>query len=259
MPRFLVRPEAISGDRVLFDAEETHHLARVLRLGPGDLVRALDGRGAELTVRLIAVEPRAASGAVVGRALVAAESSLELTLAQGVPRGDRMEAIVRMATELGATCIAPLLTARTVVRLDEAAGRAGRHRRWQRVARESAKQSGRAVVPAVEAPRALPEWLVARPRADLLVCLWEGERRALDEVLPPGPVHTAAVVVGPEGGLSEGEVEALVAAGAVRARLGPRILRTETAGPVGLALLQARYGDLTRVPMDRGVAPEISP
>jgi 16S rRNA (uracil1498-N3)-methyltransferase len=259
MPRFRVRPEAVRGDRVVFDAEETRHLARVLRLGPGDLVRALDGLGAELTVRLTAVEPRAASGTVVGRALVDAESPLELTLAQGVPRGDRMESIVRMATELGAICIAPLLTARTVVRLHEPDGRAARHRRWQRVAQEAAKQCGRAVVPAVEPPRALPEWLAARRPADLLVCLWEGEGRTLDEALPPGPVGGAPRQVGPAGGLTPSEVEALAGAGAVLARLGPRILRTETAGPVGLALLQARYGDLGGAPIEPDASREIRP
>jgi 16S rRNA (uracil1498-N3)-methyltransferase len=257
MPRFRVRPEAIRGDRVVFDAEETRHLARVLRLGPGDLVRALDGLGAELMVRLTAVEPRAAWGTVVGRALVPAESPLELTLAQGVPRGDRMELVVRMATELGVTGIAPLLTARTVVRLHDPDSRAVRRRRWQRVAQEAAKQCGRAMVPAVDVPRALPEWLATRPPVDLLVCLWEGEGRALDEALPPGPVRGAALVVGPEGGLSESELDALAAAGAVLARLGPRVLRTETAGAVGLALLQARFGDLAGGPVERRDSQEI--
>jgi 16S rRNA (uracil1498-N3)-methyltransferase len=258
MPRFRVRPEAVRGDHVVFDAAETRHLARVLRLRPGDLVWALDGRGAELTVRLTAVEPRAAAGTVIGRAIVAAESPLDLTLAQGVPRGDRMESIVRMATELGAVRIAPLLTARTVVRLDDAPGRAARRERWQRVAQEGAKQCGRAVIPVVEEPRRLPEWLAARRHADLFVCLWEGERRLLDEALPPGPVRDAALVVGPEGGLSDAEVETLVGAGAMAARLGPRILRAETAGLAGLALLQARYGDLTgaaRPPRDGAVEP----
>jgi len=244
MPRFRVRPEAVRGDEVVFDADETHHLARVLRLGPGDLVYALDGCGAELTVRLTAVEPRAAAGAVIGRETLAAESPLELTLAQAVPRGGRMESIVRMATELGVTRIAPLLTARTVVRLEDQALRSARRARWQRVAQEGAKQSGRAVVPAVEELQALAAWVAGRRQADLLVCFWEGARRPLDEALPAGPVTGAALIVGPEGGLSEREVEVVVEAGGVVAGLGPRILRTETAGPVGLTLLQARYGDL---------------
>lgn len=256
MTRFRVRPEAIDGDLVTFDVEETRHLARVLRLGAGDLVRALDGRGLELTVRLTAVGPRSAAGTVVDRTVPLTESPLRLTLAQGIARGDKMESVIRMATELGAIRIAPLVTARTVVRRPPGSWQA-KWQRWQRVAQEGAKQCGRAVVPVVEEPRPLDLWLAQAGSTELLVCLWEEARQALAEVLPPDRVSSAALVVGPEGGLDEAEVETLRRGGAAVAGLGPRILRTETAGPVGLALLQARYGDLMatgsrRRPLARG-------
>jgi 16S rRNA (uracil1498-N3)-methyltransferase len=112
------------------------------------------------------------------------------------------------------------------------------------VAREAAKQSGRAVVPAITAPVALGAWLAARDPAGLLVCLWERESAPLAERLPAARPARATVVVGPEGGLAEEEVAGLEAAGAIVAGLGPRVLRTETAGPVAVALLQARWGDL---------------
>jgi 16S rRNA (uracil1498-N3)-methyltransferase len=242
--RFHIRPEAVRGDVVTFDPEETHHLARVLRLGRGDLVKALDGRGTELTVRITSVEGRRAVGNVLDRAPVTTESPLALALAQGIPKGDRMESIIRMATELGVVRVIPLVTARTVVRRDRE-GWEARAQRWRRVAAEAAKQCGRAIVPGMDMPRALAGWPGRECAAHgLVVCLWEAERRALAEVLPPGPISRAMLVVGPEGGLAEHEVDALRSAGAVVAGLGPRILRTETAGPVGLALLQARYGDL---------------
>jgi 16S rRNA (uracil1498-N3)-methyltransferase len=164
-------------------------------------------------------------------------------LAQGLPRGDKMDGIVRMATELGAARIEPLLTARAVARPDAARGR-GRRLRWERIAREAAKQCGRAVVPGIGEPTALADWLTARAGGGLLVCLWEGETRPLAAQLPAERPDAATLVVGPEGGLTGDEVASLRGAGAVVAGLGPRILRTETAGPVGLALLQARYGDL---------------
>jgi len=242
MARVRVRAQAIRGDRAIFDAAETRHLVRVLRLRAGDVVHAFDGDGLELTVRLTAVDPRGAAGIVIERFRAGCESPLRLTLVQGVPKGEKMDGILRMATELGVEAIAPLLVARTVVRLD-AAGWTARRARWQRVAKESAKQCGRAVVPTVEEPRSLSDWLSARSPG-LLVCLWEGDRRAVVEALPAGPVRTAALVIGPEGGLDEGEVDTLREAGAVVGGLGPRILRSETAGPVGLALLQVRYGDL---------------
>lgn len=242
-----MRAEAVQGARVTFDAQETRHLARVLRLRPGDVLRVVDGSGDELTVRLTRVEARRAEGELLGRQPRPSESPLQLTLAQGLPKGDKMEAIIRMATELGVARVVPVITERTVVRADATRG-AGRLLRWQRVAREAAKQCGRTVIPEVTPSRALAEWLGDGSPEGLLLCLWEDERACLADRLPPAPVAAATLVVGPEGGLAADEVECLTEAGAVVASLGPRLLRTETAGPVGLALLQAHYGDLVAAP-----------
>jgi 16S rRNA (uracil1498-N3)-methyltransferase len=233
-----VRPEAVSGTRVVLDAEEARHLRRVLRLRVGDLVRALDGRGRELTVRLTALGSRSAEGQILDSTTPARESPLHLTLAQGLPKADKLDTIIRMCTELGVAAVVPLLTSRAVP-----VG-AGRLARWERVAREAAKQSGRAVVPAISAPLSLGAWLAAREPTGLLVCLWERETSPLADRLPVARPAHAVVVVGPEGGLADEEVGSLEAAGAVVAGLGPRVLRTETAGPVAVALLQARWGDL---------------
>ena len=243
MTRFLIRHEGIAGERVTFDAEETRHLTRVLRLGPGDIVEAFDGIGNVVTVRLESASGRLACGTLLAREALQSESPLRLTLAQSIPKGDKMEGIIRMATELGAARVVPLVTARTVVRVEP--GRPGpRLSRWQRVAKEAAKQSGRALISEVTPPQSLAAWIAARETDGLLVCLWEDAPESLGPQLPPRPVSRATVVVGPEGGLERAEADALRAAGAVVGGLGPRILRTETAGPVGLAILQARYGDL---------------
>ncbi|MBI3028497.1 MAG: 16S rRNA (uracil(1498)-N(3))-methyltransferase [Candidatus Rokubacteria bacterium] len=246
MTRFHVRPEAVEADRVLFDEQETRHLSRVLRLRPGDSVQVVDGRGTEFTVRLESIEGRTAAGTILTRSSSVTESPLAVTLAQGIPKGDKMEWIVRTVTELGVVRVLPLVTERTIVRLEPGRWR-DRARRWQRVAKEAAKQCGRAVIPTVEAPRPLQEFAGAAPAADLRLCLWEGERRGLSEILDDaarGPVASVLLAVGPEGGLAAREVETLVAQGFTSAGLGPRILRTETAGPVGVALLQGRFGDV---------------
>jgi 16S rRNA (uracil1498-N3)-methyltransferase len=241
--RFHLAAGAVHGDRVAFDAAAAHHLGRVLRAAVGDVVQAVDAGGVLLSVRLTGIAARRAEGLVVGRAPLATESPLSLTLVQAIPKGDKMEAIIRMTTELGVTRVIPLLTARTVVRLEPARW-GSRLARWQRVAREAAQQSGRAAVPAIEAPRELATWR-RDPEADgLLICFWEEERRGLESRLPAGPCPRATVVVGPEGGFTADEVGGLRDAGALVASLGPRLLRTETAGAVAVALLQARYGDL---------------
>jgi 16S rRNA (uracil1498-N3)-methyltransferase len=243
MARFFVRPEAIDGGRVRFDALEARHLGRVLRLGPGDIVLAIDGQGRQLTVRLLDVGARAAEGVILEDEALDTESALDLTLGQSIPKGDRMETVIRMATELGVRRVVPLVTARTVMRV-EGEGHDERLRRWRRIAREAAKQCGRAAIPEVSPPAALAAWLAGLRGEGLLVCLWEGERVGIAERLPEPPVTRATLVIGPEGGLAPEEVDALRGAGAVVGGLGPRILRTDTAGPVGVALLQARYGDL---------------
>jgi 16S rRNA (uracil1498-N3)-methyltransferase len=243
MRRFTLPPEQLADGRVTFDAGESRHLTRVLRLRPGDTVVATDGAGRDYTVRLESLG-QPATGTVLGEAAVAVASPLAITLIQGVPKGDKMEAIVRAATELGVVRVQPALCERTIVRLETSRWR-DRARRWQRVAREAAKQSGRAVIPEVEPPRPLGEWLASGAPADLALCLWEGEGARLGGVLAAVTApRSALVVVGPEGGLARAEVERAREHGFVVTSLGPRILRTETAGPAIVAVLQSRFGDL---------------
>ena len=243
MRRFTLPPEQLAGGRVTFDAGESRHLARVLRLRPGDSVIATDGAGRDYTVRLESVG-EAATGTVIAEAAGVAASPLAVTLIQGVPKGDKMEAIVRAATELGVARVRPALCERTIVRLEASRWRE-RARRWQRIAREAAKQCGRAVIPEVETPRPLGEWLALGEQADLALCLWEGGGTPLAAVLAAAVAPRSVVlVIGPEGGLAATEVEAARAQGFTVASLGPRILRTETAGPALVAIVQSRFGDL---------------
>jgi len=243
MRRFTLQPEQLAGGRVTFDAAESRHLARVLRLRPGNTVVATDGAGRDYTVRLESLGD-AAVGTVLGEAAGVAASPLSITLIQGVPKGDKMEAIVRAVTELGVARVQPALCERTIVRLEASRWR-DRARRWQRVAREAAKQSGRAMIPEVETPRPLGDWLAAAAPADLALCLWERNGASLGGVLAACEFpRSALVLVGPEGGLAGEEVERAGAHGLGVVSLGQRILRTETAGPAIVAILQSRFGDL---------------
>jgi len=257
--RFTIPPERIRNGRVVFDRDESRHLARVLRLRAGDTVLAADGAGREYTVRLETVGDEA-TGTVLGVGTNEHESPVRITLIQSVPKGDKMESIVRASTELGVARIVPVLTVRTIVTLEAGRWR-DRARRWQRVAKEAAKQCGRAVVPAVDVPRPLDDLLELGEAADLKLCLWEGARGAaagqgggqarllgttLAASLPPALPGGSRIhlLVGPEGGLAPEEVENARARGWAIVGAGPRILRTETAGPAIIAVLQARFGDL---------------
>lgn len=244
MRRFAIAPERIVDGRVTFDAPESRHLARALRLRPGDTVVASDGAGHDYTVRLDTVGARA-TGTVLGMTTRATESPLAVTLLQGLPKGDKLDGIVRAATELGVARVQPVVTARTVVRLTAGDG-ARRTQRWQRVAREAAKQCGRAVVPDVAPPAPLSSCLDLARDTDLALCLWEQEAPALDSLLDVPTPRRMALLIGPEGGLEPAEVAAARAAGWRVASLGGRILRTETAAPAMLAVLQSRFGDLGR-------------
>jgi 16S rRNA (uracil1498-N3)-methyltransferase len=215
-------------------------------LEPGDLVLAVDGHGHDYTIRLESLGDTA-TGTVLGMAISRAESPLAITLIQGVPKGDKMEAIIRACAELGVARLAPALTARTIVRLEPSRWRE-RARRWQRVARETAKQCGRAILPEVETPRPLVEWLEPPAPGELALCLWEGSAPPLGEIVntAAAPPPRIRVVIGPEGGLAREEVELSRARGFSVVSLGPRILRTETAGPAIVAILQFAFGDLGR-------------
>jgi 16S rRNA (uracil1498-N3)-methyltransferase len=257
--RFTIAPERIRDGRVVFDRDESRHLARVLRLRSGDTVLAADGAGREYTVRLETIGDEA-TGTVLAVGANDRESPLQITLVQSVPKGDKMETIVRASTELGVVRIVPVLTERTIVTLEPSRWRE-RARRWQRVAKEAAKQCRRAVVPAVDTPRSLSAALDLVDAADLRLCLWEGAgggaggegggkarllgttlAASLPPALPAG--SGVAVLVGPEGGLAWKEVEEARQRGWMIVGVGPRILRTETAGPAIVAVLQARFGDL---------------
>ena len=245
--RFAIAPDQRQGDQVTFDREESRHLARVLRLTPGDTVVAVDGSGRDYTVRLDTVAAEV-TGTIVDVAIRDSESPFAITLVQGLPKGDKLETVIRAATELGVARIAPVSTARAVVRL-EPARVAARMTRWERVAREAAKQCGRSRLPVIEAPRPLADWLGEPVEADTLrLCLWEDERAPLAGVLSALMTTPARAIaaVGPEGGLTRDEAELARRAGWHVVGFGPRLLRTETAGPALVAALQFRFGDLGR-------------
>lgn len=230
------------GGELSLPAQAGEHVARVLRLTAGDPLTLFNGDGNDYPACILAVGKREVIVRVESRQPLHNESPLSLTLAQGVARGEKMDLIVQKATELGVARIVPLLTERSEVKLD-AARAEKRLAHWRAVAASACEQSGRARVPALEPTQPLQAWLdgLAGDGALRLALLPEATRQA--GALRFGEAG-GLLVVGPEGGLGERDVAALDAAGFDGLRLGPRILRTETAGLAALAALQALHGDL---------------
>lgn len=219
-----------------------NHVVRVLRLGAGDVIAVFDGQGEEYGGRIQSVRRGEVRIELAEQRANACDSPLRLTLAQAVARGERMDWVVQKAVELGATRIVGVLTERSVVRLDAAQARS-KHRHWQGVAAAACEQSGRARLAEIPAPVALEDWLAGLPGGGLRVLPSPEAAQGL-EALPVASSGEVLVLVGPEGGLTEREVSSALAHGFRPVRLGPRVLRTETAAVVALALLQQRYGDL---------------
>jgi len=217
------------------------HLLRVLRLRVGDACTLFNGDGNDYPATLQAVHGKIAECTVLGVEPVDNESPLRLELAQGIARGEKMDLILQKATELGVSAIHPLFTERTEVKLDpERAGKRMQH--WRGVIASACEQSGRARLPLLAEPRALAEFLADNAEDGLRLLLDPLGSERLSALSPPGGGRVV-LLVGPEGGLGERDRVPARNAGYLGLRLGPRILRTETAGLAAIAALQSRLGD----------------
>lgn len=236
-------PAALQPDTQLsLDGERTRYIGRVLRLRAGDTLSVFNGEQGEFAATVIAIGRDAAVLETGPRVATAVESPFRLHLVQGISRGERMDLVVQKATELGVKRISPVLTAHGVVKLDEA--RASKRRQhWQRIAESACEQSGRIRPPRIDGAVPLRQWLGERtPQADTDVVLHPRAQTMFTSLATPAT--KLCLLVGPEGGLSDGEVAAAEVAGFLPVSLGPRVLRTETAALAALAIAQARWGDL---------------
>jgi 16S rRNA (uracil1498-N3)-methyltransferase len=230
----------LDGPLVAVTGVDHRHLAKVLRVRPGAAVTLFDGAGGERAARVVRVGRTETLLALAGDPSPAAPAAgnAPIVLLTAVPRGGRMDVLVQKTTEVGIARLVPVLTARSVARPE-----AGRRPRWEKIAREAARQCGRADVPAIDAPIALAEALRLPDLPARRIALYEAEggrsfRSALGD---PGPI---ALLVGPEGGFTSDEIEAARAAGFVTVGLGSRILRVETAAIVAVALAAEHHGQL---------------
>ena len=240
LPRFYCREALAPGARIELPEPVARHAVRVLRLAPGAPMILFDGRGGEYPARIERIERDRVLAELGGWDDIERESPLAVTLVQALQAGEKMDFTIQKAVELGVRDIVPVLGRRSVLRLaGERAARRVAH--WQGVAAAGCEQCGRNQVPLVTPLEALDHWLARpAPAGALRLMLAPDAERTLADLAPASAVQ---LLVGAEGGLDPQEVIAARQAGFVAVRLGPRVLRTETAGLAALAALQALWGD----------------
>lgn len=236
MPRFFV--DSLEGEAFTLEGENGRHLVKSLRMRPGETVTLCDGMGRDCLCVIEAVSDSGAELRAVKKMRNPSEPGIQVTLYQGVPKSDKMDLIVQKAVELGCARVVPTITAHCV---SDIRGKEEKKReRWQKIALEAAKQSGRGVVPQVLPPQSFQEAVQSAPGRKLL--FYEGGGASLGGLLTEE--REFSLFVGPEGGFSEDEVALARREGAAAATLGPRILRTETAPLAALSILMYLTGNM---------------
>ena len=243
MHRFYADPERISSSLAYLTSEDAHHAIHVLRLDENSPVEIISD-GHRFLGRILSVRGGHVS-VMLEEELSSTETKIRIALLQGIPKGDKMDLIVQKASELGVSLIIPVMMSRCVVRLD-ARDAVKKRDRWQKIAREAGKQSGRCIIPEVAVPVRLHDLSGIRDTMEELIVPWE----QCHSCGPAAFVHdhpslsSFGLLIGPEGGISSDEMEFLTGLSCTPVTLGPRILRTETAGIAAVSAFSALYGEM---------------
>jgi 16S rRNA (uracil1498-N3)-methyltransferase len=258
MIRIFLPPQKLTSDQITIDDENARYLSIVLRVRPGELITIFDGTGHRYLCRIIQVHKKEVVAEKVGMETCSAESPVAITLAQGLPKADKMDFIIQKSTELGVSRIIPLITERSQVRHTE------KIERWRKIALSASQQSGRGRIPEIEEIVSIEEFLKNTPLTPLdrgeqfpplkkgdeggfLNILFSEEQKEINlkNILNDfNAVKNIVLLIGPEGGFTKIEVSAAVKKGFIEASLGPRILRTETAPIAAISIIQYELGDM---------------
>jgi 16S rRNA (uracil1498-N3)-methyltransferase len=249
LTRVYVEAPLAPGEKVAIEGGAANHITRVLRLRVADTVTLFNGTNQEYDASIEAFHKNSVVVSIREERSRDRESPLKLTLAQGISRGERMDWILQKATELGASRIVPVFTERSVVRLDaKQAEKKSQH--WRGITISACEQCGRNRLPELDSPLELHEFLAAKADGETRLLLSPTADLTLDDLAATAPPNTASalgaivVLIGPEGGLTDLEVDNALRAGFRSIRIGPRVLRTETAAITALTIMQERFGDL---------------
>lgn len=239
-PRFYEQQPLQLDNEIELSSEVVQHVARALRMQPGEHITLFNGDGAEYKAKLLTVEKRLVKALLAEKLTKRSESPLQVSIGQTLSRGERMDFAVQKSTEMGVHAITPLFSERCEVKLPKDR-QDKRVKHWQQIAISACEQCGRVIPPHIDEPASIEKWLSIQD-ADLKLVLHHHSEQPLQEMSLPASV---ALLIGPEGGLTEAEVELAITYGFKPLTLGPRVMRTETAPIAALTLLNYLWGDLS--------------
>ena len=253
MQRYFISPAQFQEDTAVITGEDARHITKVMRGRPGDQFYVSDGVTREVLAAIKEIGPDSVIAEVIEELAMTQEPHLKVTIAQSLPKGDKMELVIQKCTEIGAAAFVPFLSERTIVQYD-AKKEAKRLDRWRKITKEAAEQAHRSKIPEVNAPISWKQLLGLFSEYDAVLFCYEKEHGSqLRDVLKPFALKAAAnpetasslmLIVGPEGGFTEDECRMAEEAGAVSVGLGRRILRCETAGMTALTCALYESGEM---------------
>ena len=245
MHRFFINTDNIKKDRIVITGEDVSHISRVLRLKFGDEIILCDGQGIDYCVTIEGMDKYAVRTKIIGEMASIGEPDVNVILFQGIPKGAKMDIIIQKCTEIGVSRIVPVLNARTVVRLSDEKDERKKVERWQRIAEEAAKQSGRGIVPQIAKPKVFEEALEEAMELDISLIPYELEKQnTLKGYLHGKALKNIGILIGPEGGYEDFEIKSAIDKGVIPVTLGSRILRTETAGSAVLSCIMYEFDEM---------------
>ncbi len=246
MPKFFVTRDKITDNEIIIDSEDAKHIKKVLRIGVGDTIIICDGGGTDYTAKISNIDEKQVICEVVDSKKCDTEPGIKITLYQGLPKASKMDYIIQKNTELGICEITPVSMSRCVVKLENKKAEEKKTERWQKIATEAAKQSGRGIIPTIKMPLTFDEVVKSVKDYDLVFAPYECEEetRLRDVVEAYREAKNIAFIIGPEGGFDPVEIEKLKDAGIKTVTLGKRILRTETAAEAVISMLMYGYNEI---------------
>ena len=246
MPKFFTARENITETQIIIDNEDANHIRKVLRLTVGDEITVCDGRGIDYTAVISEIGKNSIICDIKDSQKCDTEPEIEITLYQGLPKAAKMDYIIQKNTELGIVRIVPTKLARCVVKLEDKSAEDKKTQRWQKIANEAAKQSGRGVIPEITMPMTVDEIIESVKDSDLVFLPYECETQTrLRNIVEENPdAKKISFIIGPEGGFDITEIEKFRSAGIKTVTLGKRILRTETAAEAVVSMLMYAYNEI---------------